>query len=72
MSELPGSGVGLAAAQDMGKGLVLIAVPPALLVSVSVVDGTVEQQEVEMGPNDETSVSEACEVPMGHEVVAGT
>lgn len=43
MSELFGSGMGIAATQDMGKGLSLIVAHLALLVVVSVVDGTVEQ-----------------------------
>lgn len=52
-------------------GLTLIPAPPALLVLVSVVHGTVEQEAVKMGLIDEVPVCKACEIPMGHEMVAG-
>lgn len=69
--QLPGSGVGLAAAQDVGQGLVGIATLPATPVSVPVVGGSVEQDAVEPGAVDEPPVGKTGEAAPGKEVVAG-
>lgn len=53
----------LAGTQDMGKGLTVIAAPLPLGVAVSLVDGTVEWQPVEMGPNDKHQSVKCVRIP---------
>ncbi|XP_073193460.1 uncharacterized protein [Lepidochelys kempii] len=71
VAQLLGSGVGLAAAQDVGQGLVGVATLPATLVSVPVADGSIERDAVEPGAVDEPPVSETGEAAPGKEAVAG-
>ncbi|XP_043356567.1 uncharacterized protein LOC119846196 [Dermochelys coriacea] len=71
VAQLPGSGVGLAAAQDVGQGLVGVGALPSTFVSVPVADGSVEQDTVEPGAVDELPVGETGEAAPGKEMVAG-
>lgn len=57
VGELPGSGIGPAATQDTGNGLIFTAAPPASLVIVSGAKGAIKQQIDEKALTDEKPAS---------------
>lgn len=70
--QLPSSDMGLVVGQDMEQSLILLVTPLVPLVSVAVVDGTIEQEAVETGWMDESPACKVHEVSARHKVLAGT